>query len=231
MNKVHVNQLAPYRAERHPDFDKFWESHGQLVWWWATRLARIFNSIHKMNTQAEDYVATLTIRLNYCLHLYQEDRGFLFSTYYGVQIYEYVLRELCKDTERWNYRLYATRSDPESKRQERQIKAYTQEVDHRFYMPPDEYDDVWASDFIDFMGGIGEMWDSICKCLDKRLKDVILLRFKHGLTLAQIADDWKLSRERVRQLEVRALDKIRKHVYHLERFRSLFVDDSKVLAS
>jgi hypothetical protein len=47
--------------------------------------------------------------------------------------------------------------------------------------------------------------------LDERSRTVLMLRFAHAHTLARIGDDYGLTRERVRQLEVAALKKVAKH--------------------
>lgn len=51
--------------------------------------------------------------------------------------------------------------------------------------------------------------DYINKCLQPNEKKVMELRYKKNMTLFEIADELKLNAERVRQIEAKALRKIR----------------------
>lgn len=53
-----------------------------------------------------------------------------------------------------------------------------------------------------------DFWDRVNKFLEPKEIKIIALRYRQGKTLEEIAKDMKLTRERCRQIEWRALDKI-----------------------
>lgn len=58
----------------------------------------------------------------------------------------------------------------------------------------------------------GDFWDRVNKYLQPRLQEIIRLRFREGMTLEEAGQVLGITRERVRQLEAKALDTIERRV-------------------
>ena len=230
-----INEQRP----RHPKLDEVWQNHESLIMWWANKLKKWSSKRgHLDDDDRDSIVSYLFLKMNNDLWLWDPKRGVKFSTYFSAHIYSHYVMHYLKfesDYEMVSWttasskdkRVFKCRvinesvllshrdSNIDSKKSE-SVKGH---VDIVYKDIRDHYN--WASDIIQEIGGTEEMWKVLTLNIKKRPLRVLYHRFVLGDTLKQTAEVFGVSRERIRQIEAQALDKIRRRFHINKPLRSM----------
>ncbi len=208
---VRLNWLD--RIEKHPLFDEFWEKHNRLIWWCAKRSARAYGG------EAEDYIGFLTLRMNKAVSTYTGEQG-EFTTYFCTHLFGDVMRHVMRhESEAWAL-LVARRLTKYPERLAEEV-SYDSDKHSLFYHIP-EHDTLFDELTKCFDSSTTSLWQYLCKGLDERSANMIYFRYKHDYTLEMLGRDYGLTKERIRQLLDRSLEKIKKRIGTLEDWVKLF---------
>jgi RNA polymerase sigma factor (sigma-70 family) len=199
---------------RHPDVDKAWEQHHKLLKYWASKCKRIFGG--HVNT----YLSELYIKLNNDLWLFDPSRGVKFSTYFSTQILGYLYRivRLESEAEMATWAGVYSKSKTSFK-----CKVFSEQccnIDQQEYKDKRDYYN-WVHDMIEEIGGREEAWYWLTFNISARSIDIIHRRFVLGHTLAEIGDHYKVTRERIRQLEFLAMATIKERFGNNKKIETL----------
>ncbi len=159
------------------------EANLPLAHWWAARRA---GDARRLDDDDARQVASLGLLR--AAELYDPASGYKFTTYAGYWIRQFLMR--------------AGRYAPVVR-----CKAKKGRPPTCFRLDPDRHDPVAPE------GPCPSEVDEVCdalRFLGPRLRHVIELRFLEGWTLEEIGQELGVTRERVRQLERQALDKLRR---------------------
>ena len=200
---------------KHPQFDTYWEQHRGLVWW-ASKLAA-----RKLGGNVHDYLATYTIRLNRALYSFDPERGIKFASYYARRLYEDAIKSFLRfESESWALSWAKQNATTEALKQA-EVEYAFHEQDNILYRVPEEHSDV-MDEIIGSFETVEECWNFFCRSLDKRDRFILEARIRDGLTLEAIGLRLGITKQRVRQLYCRALDRIRERLALVQRFTELF---------
>lgn len=201
---------------RHPELDAYYERHEKLLHYWAHRIARRFK------LDANDLVGTLYLHLNRVLHYYDPSRRF--STFFSYRVTDVVIVNWLRfESDAWGVHYAATSMTAEEKRECHSIYAL-HEADYSLYRVP-EKDSDWTAAIIDCFDTIDEIWEFLCRDLNKRHRWILEKRFRDGMMLHECGKILRITKERTRQIEARALEKIRGRIRLVDAFVHLFRDE------
>lgn len=199
---------------RHPDFDQYWQEHKNFVWWMAKRCSKTFGG------DRADYLGTLTIHFNRCLHTYDKDRS-KWVSYFGRNCYRTVINQFLKyESEYWSVNNYAKTTSKEDKKETHAIYG-SFEADNYLYRVPDK-DDYWTSTILDCFDTHEDAWRFMTRGLKERDVYIMERLYKHDETLGLVADRLQVTKQRVQQIESRALKHIRNRLSVVDAFACLF---------
>lgn len=204
---------TPFRRERHPQFDEYFETHQKLFWWWSNRIARILNrAVRRLKWSNQDFIGWLVIWFNDCLFRF-DPKVAKFTTFFSNRILSQVIRHVVqKDCEtKPTLETYA------NYKQSLQYKHY-HESGNRLYRIAVNND--WTEQILELLGD--DPFTFLTRTMKDRYKTVLELRYKHGKTLKEIGDLLGVSKQRIEQIENRALGSIRLKLIQLEPVRELF---------
>lgn len=187
---------------RHPDVDKAWEQHQKLLRYWASKCQRIFGG--HVNT----YLSELYLKLNNDLWLFDPTRGVKFSTYFSTQILGYLYRIVKLESEAEMAKWAGTHSRNKTSFKCKVFSERTHNIDQKEYKNERDYYS-WAYDMVEEIGGIEKTLKLLTFNIDTRSIDIIHRRLILGHTLEQIGRHYKVTRERIRQLEFVAMSTIK----------------------
>lgn len=207
-------------STRHPDFDEYWERYHRLVYWWARKLER------RLGLPSDEVLGTLVLRFNYVLHHFDESKGSfgnLFQRGIGDRFLEGFLRF---ESEGWHvhYLKLASYRGLTSKRWQDESAvnyAYHDYTNRLFYSLPQE-DSSEIGEFLDCFPSGEECWDFMTRNLDKRDKFILRERFESEVSLVDIGNRLGVTKQRVQQIEQRALGKVRERLRMIKTFVNLF---------
>jgi RNA polymerase sigma factor (sigma-70 family) len=203
---------------RHPDFDKMWEKHQKLVFWWANRITVALNRQRRTTAfEGSDFLGYLTLRFNYCLYYYDGGQS-KFSTFFGLHLFWAVLRWVVRpDVEDLPMSL------PDSAESLRTKNSEERGL-HMYRIPqPEEDTEDWIKDLIELCGP--DPWEFLTRQMFPREKEIADLRCRLSLPWEEIGGRLGISRERVRQLWNRLLGRLSDRIKQLEPVRKLFYGD------
>ena len=216
--KLCISETTVYSAERHPDFDKMWVLHKNFIFWCGKRLARIFNAGGIKRWNYTDFIGHLTIRFNYALHYYREEKG-SFTTYFMQSLVSDSLRFVFRyESEYWSRRDSLAQVSLDTTLASKEFY----QSNYFMYRAPDQFDDYWTEQVCDLFDDREALWNFLTRSVPKRACNVLLWRFRDGLTLAEVGGLLNISSERVRQIQITTLRSIKNRVVKLDVIRSLF---------
>lgn len=197
-----------------------WEKWGHLTWWLAHRFAKVFGC------SVREIIGTCFIRMNHCLHTWDESKG-SFSTYYMRHSFSYIQVRFFRHESEYREINWLERNSTEQDRKVTNENFAFHENEFYLYRIPDR-DETWSDRLIQCFENMEECKKFLFKELDQRSRDIIEMRFQMGLSGSEVGDCYNISRERVRQIEDKAMQKIRKRVKQLEDFADLFTWDGDI---
>jgi RNA polymerase sigma factor (sigma-70 family) len=206
----------------HPLFEAYCQQYERLLWRWAHKLAR------KARIRSEEVIGYLYLRMNRFLYAYKEELGYKFSTYFLSHVVPDFFRDVMQyESESWAiwYKMRGPGNDEEDTPTIQYYNSY--EADGLFFKCPPP-DDDWADEILKLFDTREDLWDFLMRGIDRRVREILEMRYKLDMTLAAIGRQWGLSRERVRQLEVRGLMRIKDRLVPLEKWAALFKAPSEV---
>lgn len=199
---------------RHPDFDRHWRQYGDLVWWWAKKVKRVFGG------EIEDYVGQLVLRFNRSLYGWIPAKG-KFSTYYGSRILKEVVRCMIRyESEANAVHYFNTHTQAAEKRAVFCSYAF-HESNYKLYRVPD-LDNDWVQECLSLFDSVDHFWRFLKQGLDNRYADILERRCRWGHTCEEISKDYNISKQRVSQIECRTKDLLKEKMRQGERFKDLF---------
>lgn len=226
MKSVEI-QIAD-RLPRHPDFDRYWDSHGGYVYYLANLMAK------SLNRRAEelypnrgrpfrgaDFVGVLTTRLNYCLHRWNPDKGAL-TTYLHKRFRAFAFTHFLRyESEYWAAQHWNERNGHDVKVESAESREF-HESEYFLYRVPDEFDSTWAQDVVDLFESPIHLWEFLAKGVPERSVNVMLWYYRDGRTYESIGESLGISKERVRQILEATKVNFRFKIVKLDSFRRLF---------
>jgi RNA polymerase sigma factor (sigma-70 family) len=206
---------------RHPKLDEAWEKYQNLIRWWAAKLNKWYSRLTR--TKVNDtgsIISYLFLKLNNALWLWDPKRGIKFSTYFSAHIHfqfriHYLRFESDKESASFVNRFSRNKTSfkcrvyhetlllrywGEGRKESGFISAYL-DIEHKDRK--DYYN--WVHDLIEELGGVEKAWKIFTMTINKRSADILHRRFVLGETLEQIGRHYKVTRERIRQLEFLAM--------------------------
>lgn len=218
-------------SDRHPDFDRMWEKHRKLVYHQASSMARIFNSGDHIGCYRygySDFLGTMVLRFNYCLHHYTEDKG-AFSTYFYARIAGFCVQFCLRyESEYWATRWFSTNKSYEVGIEAQNNREFY-ESEYFLYRVPDDFDHDWTVDIINLFETPAHLWEYLARGVPERSINIALWYYRDGETMRAIADKLGISLERVRQILEATRRSFRGRIQRLEAFRKLFSDQPEML--
>lgn len=200
---------------KHESFDKHWGEYHDFVWWTAHKIANRLSGY-----TADDLIGSLVLLFNKCLYTYDEQKGKL-TTYFNFHLQDNVIQIFIRfDSEAWGVRSYAATTTTEEKKKCHIEYAYHEAGNHLYHIP--ERDTDFIDDVLGCFSTMQEAWDFLVRPLRQRDRDIIRMRFRDGWTLQEIGDKLHITKERVRQLEERALKEIRNRLRCVTAFADMF---------
>jgi hypothetical protein len=198
--------MKPREFPKHPELEAQWEKNGRLVYWIATRLSRWLRRRMGVWVSKDELLGYGYEMFNESLWIWEPDRGTL-STILHVRCFSRLADQFLRlESGSW-YRWFDRYSvKPEGMHQTDVNFAYHESGFHLYRVP--ERDQEWAVDILLRFRSPDEAWAYFTKCLDKRSKHVLERHIRFGHTLREIGIDEKVTRERVRQIQERAVAKI-----------------------
>lgn len=211
------DSFCVHDQKKHPEFDKYWLEHKNLVWWMSKKLSE---RIHGFGPR--DFVGSLTLWFNHVIYSYDPDKG-KFSTYFLRHCYSYVFKNwVRRESQSWdNFVKDYHKSELRKEMLESQQNYATHEIDFHLYRVP-EQDESDMQAVIECFDTVEDCWEFMTRYLDKRDKEIVSLYFRDDLTLQQIGDKFQISKERVRQLLERIKKHIRQRLFQIEALADLF---------
>jgi len=210
-----------HNKPKHPTFDEMWKTHKGLVFYMAKKLARGFG-VHYL-----ELIGTLTLWFNYVLYYFDESKG-KFPSFFCRRCSVIILKTwMRKESQSWDNYLYKTQSTSEDR--DLTERNYAQhEIDFYLYRIPEE-DESDVDEIINFFEGLDECWEFMTRHMDRTDKECLTLYFKEEMTLQQIGDKFRFTRERARQRIERAKLHIRHRLKSVAALADLFSDDGQII--
>lgn len=216
--------------------------YSKLLWWWDHRLRKWANSMgyqhmgHTNNARFTDgcfigsiYQVYYTSWYHYdqsIADLKQKDRHRGFRAYFGQAMHHFrrsVMRGWVKnESESWHRYIISLDSDVEFKHDTDVNYTYHEGEFHLYRVP--ERDDTWFNIFLDHFDTHEEAWVYLSKGLKDRESRILGRRIRHGHTLLEISYDEKVTKERIRQIESSALEKLQLRLKADGRFAEMWKD-------
>jgi RNA polymerase sigma factor (sigma-70 family) len=198
------------KKPRHPNFDEAWIKYQRILYWAAIKVSKLFGG------DAEDYWAILLIRFNTALWGWNKNKG-EFSTYFMTRVFSYVFRIIKTDSDRLSakYRKSGVRDD--------NFKAkvlYRLRLNNIAHKDRRDYYS-WPTDFLLELGEASSLSNYMLSKLDGRQQYIVKKRIYEKLSLEAIGNILELTRERIRQLESLAIERIRRVMFYDKKFRKL----------
>ncbi len=203
------------KIHRHPEFDTYWEQHYRLVYWSSKRVSHIFGG------GARDYLGFLTLRFFRIVSAYDPDKGG-FSTFYCTHLYSDTLRYCVRfESDSWESYCFGKKicnGDIVAERERTVSQLLSPE--RVFYRIPendeliDEVRKCFSSD--------DDLWRYITTGLSPRMKDVVFLYYKRGMTYKSIGKEYGVSKQAIEQVLGRAMERIRGRMGSLEKWVKIF---------
>ncbi len=199
---------------RHPKFDEYWEEHKGLVWHMAKRLSPVFHVHYR------ELIGTLTQRFNYCLHYFDESRGKFSSFFCRHALREVLVIWMRRESQSWDNFVSQIHKQPADRElSERNFAQH--EVDFHLYRVPEE-DQSDIDQIIDFFEGADECWEFMTRHMDRTDKEILELHWRQNWTLVQVAEKFKVSKQRVCQRQQRAKEHIHNRIKQVSALADLF---------
>lgn len=199
---------------RHPDVDKAWEQYRKLITWWAMKCQRVFGG------QRETYISELYMKLNNDLWLFDPNRGIKFTTYFGANLYGYLYRTIKLESEAEMAKWTGTYSRSKTSFKCKVFSEQTCNIYRQEYKDKRDYCS-WVYDLIEEIGGREKAWHLFTFNISPRSIDIINRRYVLGHTLEEIGRHYKVTRERIRQLEFIAMTTIKKRFGNNNKLETL----------
>ncbi|HKI34993.1 MAG TPA: sigma factor-like helix-turn-helix DNA-binding protein [Gemmataceae bacterium] len=203
------------------DVERFWGQYQGLVYCWARRMARCFGG------RPGDYWGYLTLRLLNSLYLYHRrpERPYRFEEFFARRIHFDVIRQVLRhESESWAMFAASLPFDSqepdllEAARGDRVgVEPLRADVTPRARGRHNGARDDFAELIALFDDPEVQLWHLACRELSPRERDMAERKYRLGHTLGQIAKDYGLTRERVRQVLLKAVDRIGKRLRPLWR--------------
>lgn len=195
---------------KHPDFDAVWRgTEGgrgieRLAYKMAHKIAK------KCKTRADELIGGLVLVANALLYRYREGRGTKFSTFFCKYCKSY-LRESAGgfDSERVRTAMAYRRS----KRKRRAVRLGGLDLE----APARPY----VTETAEVLSWFGDFWAEVLAPLSERERQVLLWRYKEGLTGREMGARLQTSKTTVEVAAARALAKVRAHLAGRREFRRL----------
>jgi RNA polymerase sigma factor (sigma-70 family) len=185
---------------RHPEFDRYWEKYHKLVYYVASKLATRFG------TGKGDLLGTLILRFNACLYNYDDSKG-SFVSYYRRRCHRALWLWMRYESQQWAD-LFAKKATLQDVRL---AAEYGRTIDLRSCLAT-EVEGPAAETLVDYFDSLDECWEFVTRCLPPRAREMFVLRYRGGRTLAQVGDKFGVGGERARQLLIAAKRKVERQL-------------------
>lgn len=199
---------------RHPRLDEFWRDHHKLLRYYCRRLQKAYGG------STHDYLGTLILRLNRILWTFDESRS-RFSTYFSCRLHDDVWRTWLRRESEWRDVLFYAMHTRDERKKDTHVAYATYESEYNLYRVPDR-DEGWAQDVLECFGSAQALWEFLVRGCNGRERFVLEQHFREGATIQVLGDFMGVSKQRVQQIEARALKHIKRRLEKVEEFMRLF---------
>lgn len=217
---VERRDLAPAVARAmYPQYER-------MLWKWDMRLRRWIDGLGSGQWGKERFDNGAFMGWLYIVYVravggFRPASNVKFSTYLWdtfQRSYAMVIREVLRgESESWaRFLAYQSAAPPERAETDRHYAFH--EGEYHLYRVP-ERDADWAHDVIAELGGAAAFWATALNGLPIRERRILERRWRHGLTLEAIGREERITKERVRQLDLRAQCKLRKFLISSPAYR------------
>jgi hypothetical protein len=199
---------------RAPRFDELWAEHRKLIFWWSHRLAQIFGRL-----KSEEYLGWLTLRFNEAATSWDVDKGANFSTWFSYHIVrECQLEVVARESDGlaawlWN-KMHRTK---------RQVAVMSYDFGElREMVPVYIGTDDWTADVMELFDSGDACWKYLTATLSAMEKLVIDMRYRDGMTYAQVSERLGFTKQRAQQLGAKAMDRVAARVAKLNQWNAMW---------
>ena len=200
--------------QKHQRFDELWNTNKGLVYWWASKLSKLYGGI------PSEYVGMLVLRFNYVIYHYDESKGTLgqlFQLHLHKWIWKYMLRYESETKAIHNFNHNATTGELN----EQQFNFATYEKHRHLYSTPGK-EEKWAIDLLENFDSPEDLWAFLCRGMPEQWKKLIKQKFVQDLSFTDIAQSRGVSVQAVAQQYHTVMKRIRERIKVMEPFTNLF---------
>ena len=202
------------QEERNSDIDWYWEKYQRMVYNLDFKLSR------KFGYPKGTFLGSLFLLLNRCANHYQEEKA-RFTTYFYASLWRYIWPYWLKhETEAKAVNFFATRSTVQERRKSHAVYGYHLENYYLYRIP--ERDQDWVERVMECFDTLDELWEFLTRYLEPKERFVLLAHYRKKETYREIGERLSVTKQRVQQIEVKALRKVKTRLGYLESFSELF---------
>lgn len=195
-----------------------WTEHQRLVWWASHRIAKAFS------LPLEELVGSMFLNLARVVKTYDDSKGSSFANYFIKLAWRYAYDDFVRHESDGREIAWSRRFGAKFAKDLAVESLYDSTYDERpsiFYHIPEPSND-WIVEILKCFTSSGEAYSWLTRGLSPRDRNVVSLLYQHGWSLTSLAAEWGVSKQRIQQIQARALSKIKEKVGSIERWASLF---------
>jgi DNA-directed RNA polymerase specialized sigma24 family protein len=225
--KAWEEKIPPPCANRpeHPLFRGMVEQHYRLIWWVDRKLRKWLDPKDCERWPTGYFNGFILDVLNRLLYTWDPTRSRIAGYLYFLARRHVIEEFLQYESETWHMFWDRMTAYPGYKWEVNTEYTYREAQYYLYHIPEAEAETEWTWNVINYFGRPADAVEFLLEGLSVRERSVILRRFICGDTLATIGRDEDVSKEYIRQIQERALNKIRRRVRLSGQFRDFMENE------